>query len=55
MERAAAKPVMLTQAQAEAIGRLQLIQLVGLELEKLVGEYRSGRRGNRGIRSDPPR
>jgi DNA gyrase subunit A len=41
MERTAAKPVMLTQAQAEAIGRLQLIQLVGLELEKLVGEYRS--------------
>ncbi len=30
----------LTQAQAEAIGRLQLIQLVGLEMEKLVEEYR---------------
>ena len=28
------------QAQAEAIGRLQLIQLVGLEIEKLVNEYR---------------
>ena len=26
--------------QAEHIGRLQLIQLVGLEIEKLVGEYR---------------
>jgi DNA gyrase subunit A len=41
MERSATKPVLLTQAQAEAIGRLQLIQLVGLELEKLVNEYRS--------------
>ncbi|MGD0541691.1 MAG: DNA gyrase C-terminal beta-propeller domain-containing protein, partial [Tepidisphaeraceae bacterium] len=40
MERTATKPVLLTQAQAEAIGRLQLIQLVGLELEKLVTEYR---------------
>jgi DNA gyrase subunit A len=40
MERVAAKPVLLTQAQAEAIGRLQLIQLVGLEIEKLVNEYR---------------
>jgi DNA gyrase subunit A len=40
LERAAAKPVLLTQAQAEAIGRLQLIQLVGLEIEKLVEEYR---------------
>jgi DNA gyrase subunit A len=40
MERTATKPVLLTQAQAEAIGRLQLIQLVGLELEKLVNEYR---------------
>ncbi|MGH7176280.1 MAG: DNA gyrase subunit A [Tepidisphaeraceae bacterium] len=30
----------LTQPQAEAIGRLQLIQLVGLEIEKLVDEYR---------------
>ncbi len=33
--------IMLSQAQAEAIGRLQLIQLVGLEIEKLVNEYRS--------------
>ncbi|MGB7157540.1 MAG: DNA gyrase subunit A [Tepidisphaeraceae bacterium] len=40
MERAATKPVLLTQVQAEAIGRLQLIQLVGLEIEKLVNEYR---------------
>ncbi|HEV8292862.1 MAG TPA: DNA gyrase subunit A, partial [Tepidisphaeraceae bacterium] len=40
MERAAEKPVMLSQAQAEAIGRLQLIQLVGLEIERLVDEYR---------------
>ena len=32
--------MLLTQAQAEAIGRLQLIQLVGLEIEKLVDEYR---------------
>src|SRR6185436_13852687 len=40
MEKAAAKPVLLSQAQAEAIGRLQLIQLVGLEIEKLVNEYR---------------
>ncbi|NQU75969.1 MAG: DNA gyrase subunit A [Planctomycetes bacterium] len=31
--------VHLTRVQAEAIGRLQLIQLVGLEIEKLVGEY----------------
>ena len=30
----------LTQVQAEAIGRLQLIQLVGLELEKLVEELK---------------
>lgn len=40
MQRVGEKPVMLSQAQAEAIGRLQLIQLVGLEIEKLVGEYR---------------
>jgi DNA gyrase subunit A len=32
--------VLLSQAQAEAIGRLQLIQLVGLEIERLVNEYR---------------
>jgi len=36
---AAAGAVHLTTVQAEAIGRLQLIQLVGLEIEKLVGEY----------------
>jgi DNA gyrase subunit A len=41
MERASIKPIRLTQPQAEAIGRLQLIQLVGLELEKLVGDYNS--------------
>jgi DNA gyrase subunit A len=31
--------VMLTRVQAEAIGSMRLIQLVGLEIEKLVGEY----------------
>ncbi len=31
--------VALTRVQAEAIGRMQLIQLVGLEMEKLVKEY----------------
>lgn len=35
------KPFALTQPQAEAIGRLQLIQLVGLEIEKLVEDYRA--------------
>ena len=40
MEMAKNTPVLLSQAQAEAIGRLQLIQLVGLEIEKLVDEYR---------------
>jgi len=29
----------VSRAQAEAIGRLQLIQLVGLEIERLVNEY----------------
>src|SRR6185312_13034942 len=33
-------PFRVSRAQAEAIGRLQLIQLVGLELEKLVNEYK---------------
>jgi DNA gyrase subunit A len=33
-------PFRVSRAQAEAIGRLQLIQLVGLEIEKLVDEYR---------------
>lgn len=32
--------VALSKVQAEAIGRMQLIQLVGLEIEKLVAEYR---------------
>ncbi|MEX0885092.1 MAG: DNA gyrase subunit A, partial [Phycisphaeraceae bacterium] len=32
-------PVELTRLQAEAIGRLQLIQLVGLEIEELVKNY----------------
>jgi len=41
IERAqAAGGVTLSQVQAEAIGRLQLIQLVGLEIEKLTNEYR---------------
>ncbi|MEX2672538.1 MAG: DNA gyrase subunit A [Phycisphaeraceae bacterium] len=31
--------VNLSRAQAEAIGRMQLIQLVGLEMEKLVADY----------------
>jgi DNA gyrase subunit A len=56
MDRVLAKPVRLTQVQAEAIGRLQLIQLVGLELEKLVGEYSSvveEIQGYEAILSDP--
>jgi DNA gyrase subunit A len=32
-------PYRVSRAQAEAIGRLQLIQLVGLEIEKLINEY----------------
>lgn len=32
--------ISLTRVQAEAIGRLQLIQLVGLEIEKLVNVYK---------------
>ena len=40
MARAAENPIILSQAQAEAIGRLQLIQLVGLEIERLVNEYK---------------
>ena len=31
--------VLLTRVQAEAIGRMQLIQLVGLEIEKLTADY----------------
>ncbi len=37
--RLAEGDVLLTRVQAEAIGRLQLIQLVGLEIEKLTNEY----------------
>ncbi len=33
--------VKLSRAQAEAIGRMQLISLVGLEIEKLAGEYQA--------------
>jgi DNA gyrase subunit A len=40
MARVAESPVILSQVQAEAIGRLQLIQLVGLEIDRLVNEYR---------------
>ena len=32
--------VSLTRVQAEAIGAMRLIQLVGLEIERLVGDYR---------------
>ena len=41
LKKATDRDVILSQAQAEAIGRLQLIQLVGLEIEKLVSEYRA--------------
>ena len=37
---AAMPPYRVSRAQAEAIGRLQLIQLVGLEIDKLVAEYK---------------
>lgn len=40
LDRAAAG-IMLSDAQAKAIGALQLIQLVGLEIERLVDEYRT--------------
>jgi DNA gyrase subunit A len=40
LKRGAGNGHTLTQVQAEAIGRLQLIQLVGLEIERLVNEYR---------------
>jgi DNA gyrase subunit A len=33
-------PYRVSRTQAEAIGRLQLIQLVGLEIDKLVSEYK---------------
>ncbi len=38
---AAMPPYRVSRAQAEAIGRLQLIQLVGLEIDKLVSEYKT--------------
>ncbi len=40
MDAASGEGVALTRVQAEAIGALRLIQLVGLEIEKLVEEYR---------------
>ena len=40
MARITENPVILSQVHAEAIGRLQLIQLVGLEIDRLVNEYR---------------
>src|SRR5438552_3568483 len=40
MKKASEKAIILSQAQEEAIVRLQLSQLVGLEIEKLVSEYR---------------
>jgi len=40
IDRVKDKDAFLSQAQAENIGRLQLIQLVGLEIDKLVNEYR---------------
>ena len=41
LDRAAERGVMLSDVQAKAIGALQLIQLVGLEIERLVDEYTS--------------
>ena len=41
LDRAKDKPVLLSEAQAKAIGALQLIQLVGLEIDKLAEEYRT--------------
>src|SRR5690606_480861 len=40
LAQSADRDVALTRVQAEAIGRLQLIQLVGLEIESLVANYR---------------
>ena len=40
-EGAELPPYRVSRAQAEAIGRLQLIQLVGLEIDRLVEEYRT--------------
>jgi len=39
LNKSAENDARLSRAQAEAIGRLQLIQLVGLEIEKLVADY----------------
>ncbi len=39
LDQSAEAAVRLSRTQAEAIGRLQLIQLVGLEIEKLVADY----------------
>ncbi len=39
LAQSADKEVALSRFQAEAIGRLQLIQLVGLEIDRLVDEY----------------
>ncbi len=39
LKQSADGEVRLSRVQAEAIGRLQLIQLVGLEVEKLVADY----------------
>ncbi|MCC6683028.1 MAG: DNA gyrase subunit A [Phycisphaeraceae bacterium] len=39
-EQTAANEARLSRVQAEAIGRMQLIQLVGLAIEELVSEYR---------------
>ncbi len=39
LNASAENEVRLTRVQAEAIGRLQLIQLVGLEIEKLTADY----------------
>ncbi len=41
LAKVAEKAVNLSQAQADAIAALRLIQLVGLEIEKLVDEYRA--------------
>src|SRR4051812_16367965 len=41
LAKVADKAANLSQAQADAIAALRLIQLVGLEIEKLVDEYRS--------------
>lgn len=39
LDACAQQAIRLSRTQAEAIGRLQLIQLVGLEIERLVEEY----------------